>query len=176
MLVFLTYLYLKATKGILNENVKQSELLVSPFIYVSIEPDMEQNNFFFVKIKNSGNSTAYNIDINFSENLLSITSKSINDFYLFKRIPALNKNEEISFFLSDAKSLLNNGNTKTMVNINYSNSPNSLSKPTNNSYEIDLGIYQDLLQLTRPSNSDLFEEMRSLKEALLLNLVKNDTE
>ncbi|MBL1214777.1 MAG: hypothetical protein HND52_15570 [Ignavibacteriae bacterium] len=169
-LVIVTIIYVVTTRNILRENIQQRQFLESPFVYVSIEPDSEQGNFFFVRIRNTGNSTAYNIKVKFSNELYYINSTSINDLQIFKNLPVLSKDEEISFFLSAIPEFFKFSKFyQSEVSVSYNKYPSDKYIATDK-YVIDLNIYRSLAKLKKATINDLVSEMKQLKEAIIIKL------
>lgn len=174
ILLLLTFLYLLATRSMVDEARKQRIAQEEPVVSVRITPD--NNNFGMLNIclKNTGGGPAYNVSVRFDPDL-PYHDGSINNLRIFNNMPVIDRSENIEFLFASAHSYFESNNPKTAIAyIKYYRKPLTNNKKDNDPIEriieIDLEERKDQLYVNRNGMHDLVKEVEELKQGVLMLL------
>lgn len=168
LLLFVTYLGY-------NESRLQRLAQEEPAVSVRLIPHHKNINFYYWSIKNTGNSPAYDIKIKVNPDI-KYKETTINKLNIFNRLPILEKGEEISFFYNSVVNYLESDSPKMVkAHVTYYTTPKESkgSRKITRDFDIDFEERLGLLHLAKKDINDLVKEMEELKQALILNVMRN---
>lgn len=163
-LLFVTYLTFLETK---RQRIAQEE----PIVTLKVVPDTKHINFLNFVLKNTGGGSAYDLNITFTPNL-KYSDTTLNELSMFKRMPLLEKGEEIIFFYDSFIDYLESGQPlKIEAKATYFTLPenNRSSKKIEREFEIDFAERKGQMQLNKKDMNDLIKEIRELKHFIVIN-------
>ncbi|CAM2142471.1 conserved hypothetical protein [Paraburkholderia tropica] len=158
-----------------NESRLQRLAQEEPAVSVRLIPHNKNINFYYWVIKNTGNSPAYDINIKIIPDI-EYKGTTINKLNIFNRLPILEKGEEISFFYNSVVNYLESDSPKLVkAHITYFTAPSESkgSRKISRDFDIDFEERLGLLYLGKKDMNDLVKEIEELKQALILNAMRN---
>ncbi|RJS57558.1 hypothetical protein CJ481_17705 [Bacillus subtilis] len=158
-----------------NESRLQRLAQEEPAVSVRLIPHHKNINFYYWVIKNTGNSPAYDINIKIIPDI-EYKGTTINKLNIFNRLPILEKGEEISFFYNSVVNYLESDNPKLVkAYITYFTAPKESkgARKITRDFDIDFEERLGLLYLGKKDMNDLVKEIEELKQALILNAMRN---
>jgi hypothetical protein len=160
-----------------QDGKQQREIEKEPIITLRLIPDNKNSSFVNFSIKNTGGGPAYDLSISFAPNV-PYNSSTLNELNMFKRLPLLDKDEQIEFFFA---SLIEYYNSDKPKNINavatYYTFPkeNKKAKKLIRSFEIFIEERKGQMQIIKKDLNDLVKEIEELKHFIAIkNSIDND--
>jgi hypothetical protein len=126
-LFYVTLILARETKNLANATER-------PLVTANIVLSSQANGFLELEIINSGNSTAFDVEISISPRLTSLGEP----FEPFRNVPIINPSTRLSVFLVDSRNLIDE---KFKIEVSWKKSLNSNERQTLEFY-IDLSIYK----------------------------------
>ncbi|MED0668048.1 hypothetical protein P4T04_17275 [Bacillus badius] len=167
ILLLFTFLTYKETK-------RQREAQEEPAVTIGIVPDSKTPNLFNLYLRNSGGSPAYDLTVKFDPDLPYGDIK-LNELPILKRMPLLDKGEEVSFLYDSViEYLATNNPTKSIANVTYYTLPKNsrLARKKTRSFEIDLNLRMKQMHVMKKDMTDLVKEIQELKQAFFISKIE----
>jgi hypothetical protein len=168
-----TFLYLLATRAMVDEMKKQRSAIEEPVVSIKVVPSSDATNVLNLVLKNSGGGPAYDISVKFDPDLPYKDSKTLNQLNIFHNMVLLDKGESVELFLASAPEYSRSNKPKrTTATLEYFITPR-LQREINSErkvriIEIDIEERKDQLQIRNRTMDDLVQEIEELKQGLLL--------
>lgn len=169
--------YLKSHNDIMKQTEKINRENNSPLVTLKL---LVKEGVLYLKLKNSGNSAAYDISVNFENTIIYDSSpyETLNNLPLFKNLSILDRDEELIFFFDDSISFYSipeNKNLEVKTTISFFNKPAHKRTDENYSedkYETILSFKEldGILYTKEYSIKDVSNNIEVLAHALILNL------
>jgi hypothetical protein len=154
-----------------NENIEilLKELIVEirennrPRVFFDIYPS--KLNLLDMVLRNSGNSTAYNISCHFNPDIIYYNDKTLSDLKFFKNLPFLENNREVTFAFRSLLTIVNDKEIPkiTTVTITYEDCKHKQYKE---SYNLDLERYIGTLMREKQDIVDIYKILSDIKKEL----------
>lgn len=172
--IILSYKVLKFYLKSHNEIMKQNN---TPLVTLKV---INKDGLLYLKLKNSGNSIAYDINIDIEKTIPYDMSpyKTLNDLPIFKKLSFLDIGEEVMFFFDSAINFYNKPENKELevaIKINFFSIPKHKRKKENSgkeTYETLLSFkeLEGLLYISGYGFKEVAKNIETLSHALILNL------
>jgi hypothetical protein len=171
-ILYFTYQSLRATRKMVVEMQKQTELQEDPAVSIKIIPDTKKPQILNMVIKNTGGGPAYDVSVTFDPDI-PYDKTTLNGLRMFKKMPLLDKGEIIEFFFASAPEYLKSDKPKyTTASIQYYKTPlvidDNQIRPIIRYIEIDIIERENQLRIGERDIDDLVDEIEELKHALLI--------
>lgn len=153
------------------ETREQRMALEEPIVTLKIIPDSKYINFLNFVLKNTGGGSAYDLNVTFTPNL-NYGDVTLNELTMFKRMPLLEKGEEIIFFYDSFIDYLDSGQPlKINAAATYYTLPKDRrsSKKIKRNFEIDFEERKGQMQLVKKDMNDLIKEIQELKQLMVID-------
>ncbi|WP_219834787.1 hypothetical protein [Paenibacillus sp. R14(2021)] len=164
VLLIITYLTLREAR-------KQRESIEEPAVTIRLLPDRKNSNFLYFVLKNTGGGPAYDINVMFTPDL-PYGEGTLNTLGMFKRMPILEKGEEVLFFFDTAPDYFNSAKPKlveaTITYFRFLRESRS-NKQIKRKFEINFEERKGQRQIINKDMTDLVKEIEELKHALLIS-------
>lgn len=168
-LLFLTYFTFLETR---KQRIAQEE----PAVTLRLDTEPNNSNFLNFHLKNTGGGPAYDIKITFNPDL-SYGNTTLNQLTMFKRMPLLEKGEEVIFFFDTAMNYFNSDRpTSVYANAVYYTLPegNRSSRKLERSFEININERKGQMQIIKKDMNDLVKEIEELKHFIVISKIEQD--
>jgi hypothetical protein len=155
----------------LKESRKQRENADEPVVTIRLVPEMKNNNFLYFVLKNTGGGPAYDISVTFNPDL-PYGDETLNKLNMFKRMPLLDRNEEVNFLFDSAFDYYESNNPKfTKATLTYYRQPKDSKRVRSvvREFEIDFEERKGQMHLITRDMSDLVKEIQELKHAIFIS-------
>lgn len=176
--------YLKSHNDILEQNKeiqKQNEKMNrennDPLVTLKL---LNKDGLLFLRLKNSGNSAAYNVRVEIEKEIIYKNSnyETLNKLPIFNNLSILDRDEEIQIFYDSAFEFYNDLNEKILdseIKIIYYNKPEHKRKDDNDgkvSYNSILSFKEldGILYIHEYTLRDISKNLERLGDALIVNL------
>lgn len=168
-----TFLYLLATRAMVDEMKKQRALIEEPAVSIKAVPSADAANILNLVLKNTGNSAAYDVSVTFDPDIPYKDRITLNQLNMFHSMALLDKGESIEVFLASAVEYFNsNKPKKTKATLEYYTTPRYQREinpePRVRIIEIDLEERKDQRQIRTRTMDDMVKEIEELKQGLLI--------
>ncbi|MDR4927237.1 hypothetical protein [Peribacillus simplex] len=172
-LLFFTYFTFLETR---KQRIAQEE----PAVTLRLIPDSKNSNFLHFFLKNTGGGPAYDIKITFNPDL-PYGNTTLNQLTMFKRMPLLEKGEEVTFFFDTAMNYFNSDKPTTIdASAIYYTLPqgNRNTRKLIRDFEINMDERKGQRQIIKKDMNDLVKEIEELKHYIIISRIeqgeKND--
>ncbi|KXZ22580.1 hypothetical protein P4T89_01975 [Bacillus nakamurai] len=155
----------------LQESRKQRESAEEPIVTIRLVPEVKNNNFFYFTLKNTGGGPAYDISVKFNPDLPYGDDDTLNNLNMFKRMPLLDKNEEVNFLFDSAINYYESNNPKsTIAIVTFYKQPkdSKRAKPIVREFEINFEERKGQMHLITRDMNDLVKEIQELKHVMVI--------
>jgi len=172
-LLTVTFLYLLATRAMVDEMKKQRQAIEEPAVSIKAVPSADAANILNLILKNSGGGPAYDISVSFDPDLPYKDNITLNQLNIFHDMALLDKGESVELFFASAPEYFkSNKPKKTTATLEYYITPRLQREIDPEKkvriIEIDLEERKDQLQIRNRTMDDLVKEIEELKQGLLL--------
>jgi hypothetical protein len=139
-----------------------------PRISFDIVPQSVIPNLLDVVIRNAGYTPAYHVTFKFKDDIYYYEKCSLANLPIFKKeLPILEQGQEIRFFYGDLPSILGRGGAlgkkQTKVTVQYTDVNDNPGAKYNDTYEVDIERYKEILSIDRHDINSLVKEISSLR-------------
>jgi hypothetical protein len=172
-LLFLTYFTFLETR---KQRIAQEE----PVVTLRLVTDEKNSNFLNFHLKNTGGGPAYDLSVTFNPDL-PYGDTTLNNLKMFKRMPLLEKGEEVTFFFDTTFKYFNlEGPTTVMAKAIYYTLPkeNRNARKLERSFEINIDERKGQRQIIKKDMNDLVKELEEIKHFIVISKIeqgeKND--
>ena len=168
-LLFLTYFtYLETRK----QRIAQEE----PVVTLRLITDEKNSSFLNFHIKNTGGGPAYDLKFIFNPDL-PYGDTTLNNLKMFKRMPLLEKGEEITFFFDTAMNYFNSGKPTTVnAQATYYTRPkdNRSARKLERNFEINIDERKGQRRIIKKDLNDLIKEIEEIKHFMVISKIEQD--
>jgi hypothetical protein len=154
---------------------QQIKVQEEPIVTLRLMPDSKSSNLLTFHIKNTGGGPAYDLNIKLTPDL-PYGKSTINNLPMFKRMPLLEKGEEISFLFDSYINYSKSNNPKQVnAKTTYYTLPSGsrTSKKLVREFEISLDEREGQMQIIKKDLSEVVKELEELKHALIITNLKS---
>lgn len=148
-----------------------------PIITLRLIPDKKNSSFVNFSIKNTGGGPAYDLNIFFTPDV-PYNSSTLNELTMFKRLPLLDKDEQIEFFFASLIEYYNSDKPKILNAVaTYYTFPqeNKKAKKLVRSFEVFIEERKGQMQIIKKDLNDLVKEIEELKHFIAIkNSIDSD--
>lgn len=172
---------LEQNKEIQKQNEKMNKENNDPLVTLKL---LNKEGLLFLRLKNSGNSAAYNVRIEIEKEIIYKNSnyKTLNKLPIFNNLSILDRDEEIQIFYDSAFEFYNDLNEKILdseIKIIYYNKPEHKRKDANDgkvSYNSILSFKEldGILYIHEYTLKDISKNLERLGDALIVNLEEDN--
>nr|WP_026682639.1 hypothetical protein [Priestia megaterium] len=168
-LLFLTYFtYLETRK----QRIAQEE----PVVTLRLITDEKNSSFLNFHLKNTGGGPAYDLKVTFNPDL-PYGDTTLNNLKMFRRMPLLEKGEEVTFFFDTAMNYFNS-DKPTTVNASaiYYTLPkdNRSARKLERDFEINIDERKGQRQIIKKDLNDLIKEIEEIKHFMVISKMEQD--
>ncbi|MGX9931508.1 hypothetical protein ACW0KB_09720 [Virgibacillus salarius] len=168
-LLFLTYFtYLETRK----QRIAQEE----PVVTLRLITDEKNSSFLNFHLKNTGGGPAYDLKVTFNLDL-PYGDTTLNNLKMFRRMPLLEKGEEVTFFFDTAMNYFNS-DKPTTVNASaiYYTLPkdNRSARKLERDFEINIDERKGQRQIIKKDLNDLIKEIEEIKHFMVISKMEQD--
>ncbi|MFZ2473221.1 MAG: hypothetical protein WAW52_14920 [Methanothrix sp.] len=174
LLIFIvTFLYLLATRAMVDEMKRQRAAIEEPAVSIKVVPSADAANILNLVLKNTGGGAAYDVTVKFNPDIPYKDNITLNQLNMFHNMALLDKGESVELFFASAPVYFKSDKPKkTKATVEYYITPpyqrEINPKPKIRIIEINLEERKDQLQIRNRSMDDLVKEIEELKQGLLL--------
>lgn len=163
--------YLKSHNDILKQNERINKENSSPIVTLKI---IQKNGLLYLKLKNSGNSPAFDINIKFSKEIKYPLSEysTLNKLPIFERLSLLEKGEEIIFYFDSAKNFYSkkeNNSLEVETTISFKDKITDCKKRQEYKTLLSFKEYEGMLYIHEVGLKDIVKKMDKLSHSLIIN-------
>ncbi len=168
-----TFLYLLATRGMVDEMKKQRAIIEEPAVSIKVVPSEDAVNVLNLVLKNTGGGAAYDVSVTFNPDIPYKGNITLNQLNMFHNMALLDKGESVEMLLASAIEYFKSKNPKkTKATLEYYTTPRYQREinpePKVRIIEIDLEERKHQRQIVTRTMNDLVKEIEELKQGLLL--------
>lgn len=171
---------LKQNEKIQEKNEKMNRENNNPLVTLKL---INQEGMLYLKLKNSGNSPAYDIKIKFFKEIVYDKSDyiTLNKLPIFNNLSILDKEEEIKIFFNSAHEFYineKNQNLETDITITYYNKPfhkRDSKEDGKKEYNSILSFKElnGILYIHDYTLKDISQTLEKLGDSLMLNIIED---
>lgn len=163
--------YLNSHNDILKQNERINEENNSPLVTLKL---IQKNGLLYLKLKNSGNSPAFDINIKFSKEIKYPLSEysTLNKLPIFERLSLLEKGEEIIFYFDSAKDFYSkkeNNSLEVEITISFKDKITDCKKRQEYKTLLSFKEYGGMLYIHEVGLKDIVKKMHNLSHSLIIN-------
>lgn len=155
---------------------QQREIEKEPIITLRLIPDNKNSSFVNFSLKNTGGGPAYDLNIIFTPDV-PYNSSTLNELSMFKRLPLLDKDEQIEFFFASLIEYYNSDKPKILNAVaTYYTLPKEIkeSKMIVRRFEIFIEERKGQMQIIKKDLNDLVKEIEELKHFIAIKNYKDN--
>lgn len=152
----------------IKEMRESREYQTRPYVVFDFE---FQEHLIFYKIENLGNSPAYDVSIDFINDLEDSRGRKLSELKLFKNIPFIPPRKKIRYFFDSTFQFLKKDELEKEINdieVKYSREPSSATKQSyyKEKYQFDFSIYRDQEFISQTSLDDVVDRLKTIESSL----------
>ncbi|MFL0365723.1 hypothetical protein ACH0BF_22195 [Pseudobacillus sp. 179-B 2D1 NHS] len=167
ILLFFTLLTFMETR---KQRIAQEE----PAITLRMHPDSKTSNLLNLHLRNSGGSPAYDLTVKFDPDL-PYGDSTLNQLPMLKRMPLLDKGEDVSFLYDSAiEYFATNNPRKSTAHVTYYTLPKNsrFARKKTRSFEVDFEERMGQMNTIKRDMNDLVKEIQELKHAIFISKIE----